>query len=254
RAVAQQPGLGVASDDTRPDDAARDVAELGRAEHLAYLRRAQLDLLVLGLEHALERRLDFLDGLVDDRVVPDLHALAVGVVADLALGPDVEPDDDRVRGLGQVHVVLGHAADTPVDDLELDLVGHIDLDQGVLEGLHRTGDVALEDEGERGALAFLDPLEQVLQGDPAAAVGDLGRPLAGLALLGDLPGDPVLTDDQERVAGAGNGGEAEHLDRTRGTGERHRLAAVVEHGPDPAVRVAGDDRVTDVQRAPVDQD
>src|SRR6185369_17961619 len=101
-----------------PDDAARDVAELGGAEDLANLRRTELDLFVLGLEHALEGRLDLFDRLVDHRVVPDLHTLAVGVVADLALGPDVEPDDDRVRRLGEVDVVLGDAADTAVDDLE----------------------------------------------------------------------------------------------------------------------------------------
>ncbi len=39
-------------------------AQLGRLEDLADLRRAELDLLVLRLEHALEGRLDLLDGLV----------------------------------------------------------------------------------------------------------------------------------------------------------------------------------------------
>src|SRR5690606_30372557 len=173
----------------RTHDAAGDVAELRRAEHLADLRRAELDLLVLRLEHALERGLYLLDRLVDDRVVADLHALALGVVADLALGPDVEPDDDRVGRLRQVDVVLRDATDAPVNDLELDLVGHVDLDQSVLECLDRTGDVALDDEGERRLLALLDPLEQRLQGGPTTARGLLGGPLPGLALLGDLPGD-----------------------------------------------------------------
>ena len=85
------------------------------------------------------------------------------------------------------------------------------------------------------------------------AVRLLRGPLAGLALLGDLAGDPVLADGEERVAGTGHGGQTEHEHRTGRTGARHRLAVLVEHGPDPAVRVAGDDRVTDVERAPVDQ-
>src|SRR5438270_11096481 len=46
RPVAQQPGLGVTPDETRPDDAAGDVADLGRAEDLADLRRTELGLLV----------------------------------------------------------------------------------------------------------------------------------------------------------------------------------------------------------------
>src|SRR5207237_10506277 len=145
-----------------PDDAAGDVADLGRAEHFADLRADLLDLLVLRLEQTLERRLDLVDGLVDDRVVTDLHALAVGVLPDLALGPHVEPDDDRVRRAGQVDVVLSDGTDTPVNDLELHLVRDLDLDEGILQSLHRTGDVALEDEGERGPLALLDPVEQVL--------------------------------------------------------------------------------------------
>ena len=46
-------------------------------EDLANLRRAELDLLELGLEHALERGLDLFDRLVDDRVVADVDALAL---------------------------------------------------------------------------------------------------------------------------------------------------------------------------------
>src|SRR5205807_2584452 len=193
----------VAPQETRPDDAAGDVADLGRTEHLPDLRGAQLGLLVLRLEHALEGGLDLFDGLVDDRVVPDLHALAVGVLPDLALGPHVEPDDDRIGRAGQVDVVLRDATDTPVNDLELDLVGHFDLDQSVFQSLDRTGDIALEDQVERGLLALLDPVEQGLQGHPTATVGDLRGPVAGLPLLGDLPGGAVLAHGEERVAGTG---------------------------------------------------
>src|SRR6476660_7277841 len=120
------------------DDRPGDVAELARPEDLADLRLTEANLLELRLEHALERCLDLLDGLVDHRVVPDLHALAVGDVGVLALGPDVEPDDDRVRRHGEVDVVQRDRADTPVDDPQVDLVAYVDLEQSILQRFDRT--------------------------------------------------------------------------------------------------------------------
>src|SRR5215468_2494330 len=196
--IAQQTCLRVATDDATPDDAAGDETDLRRAEQLTDLRGAELDLFVLGLEHALERRLDLFDGLVDDRVVPDLHAQPVGVLANLALGAHVEPDDDRVRRARQVDVVLRDATDAAVDDLQLDFVRDFDLHQRVFQRLDGTGHVALEDERKRCLVALLDAIEQVLEGDPAATVGDLCRPVACRALLGDLPRRPVLRNRQER--------------------------------------------------------
>src|SRR5690606_28794229 len=54
--------LGAALDEAAAHDRTGDVAELGGAEDLADLRRAELDLLVLRLEHALEGLLDLVDG------------------------------------------------------------------------------------------------------------------------------------------------------------------------------------------------
>src|SRR5690606_30718379 len=97
-AVADEPGLGVALDDTRGDHRTGHVADPRDLEDLADLGGAELDLLVLRLEHALEGRLDLLDRLVDDRVVPDVDALAVGQLLRVALGAHVEADDDRAVG------------------------------------------------------------------------------------------------------------------------------------------------------------
>src|SRR5690606_35769743 len=71
RAVADQAGAGVAPDRARAHQAPGDGAEPAGPEDRADLGRAQLDLLVHRLEQALERRLDLLQGLVDDGVVPD---------------------------------------------------------------------------------------------------------------------------------------------------------------------------------------
>src|SRR4029079_14940035 len=202
RAVAQDPSATAAADLPVPDDRPGDVAELARPEDLADLRLTETDLLELRLEHALERRLDLFDGLVDHRVVPDLHALAVGDVGVLALGPEVEPDDDRVRRHGEVDVVQRDRADTPVDDPHVDLVAHVDLVQSILQRFDRTRRVTLEDEGEgvdlglsvrvtleddvEGVtLAVGERLVEVLERDPLAGLGERGSPGGGLLALRD---------------------------------------------------------------------
>src|SRR3712207_9060602 len=90
-----------------------------RSTLFPYTTLFRSDLLVLRLEHALEGRLDLLDRLVDDRVVPDVHALAVGELGGLTLGSDVEAQDDDVVGQRQVDVALGDATDAAVDDPQI---------------------------------------------------------------------------------------------------------------------------------------
>src|SRR4051794_12309679 len=245
----QQPRLGVPPDLARPDDAAGDVAELAAAEHLAHLGGPELDLLVLRLEHAAQCRFDVLDRLVDDRVVPDVDALAIRQLPDPTRGPDVEADDDRVVDRRQVDVVLRDRTDTAVDDLQLDLLADVQLGEGVLEGLDRTGHVALEDQVEGLHLALLEGLGEVLQADPLAALRQRGRTLHGLTLLGDLPSRAVVRRHDERVTGPRHRRQAEDEHRTRRQRDVHRLAVLVEHRPDPAVGRAGHDRVADRQRA-----
>src|SRR6516165_6534141 len=195
--VADQAGLAAPVDRARTDDAAGHVADARHPEDLADLRRAELRLLELGLEHALERGLDLIDRLVDDRVVADIDALALGQLAGPAGRPDVEADDHRVRGDGEVDVVLRDRADAAADHPQADLFAHVELEQRVLQGLHRAGHVALDDEQQFLALAGLERRLQVLERDPAPALGELGHPLACLPALGDLPGHPVVGDDEE---------------------------------------------------------
>src|SRR3954452_16733492 len=144
--VADEPCLGVAPDDAGGYEAASDVADLRRPEDRPDLGAAEFALLVDRLEHALQRSLDLVDGLVDHRVVPDVDALAVGQLGGLALRADVEADDDGVRGRRQVDVGLGDATDAAVDDPQLDVVAHLDLHERVLEGLDGTRVVTLDDQ------------------------------------------------------------------------------------------------------------
>src|SRR6202012_717384 len=94
--IPDDPRLAAAVDGAGADDAAGDVADPRHPEDLADLRRAELGLLELRLEHALERGFHFLDRLVDDRVVADVDALALRELACPAGRPDVEADDHRV--------------------------------------------------------------------------------------------------------------------------------------------------------------
>src|ERR1700730_14775867 len=144
--VADQARLAAAVDRARAHDAAGDVAGPRHPEYLPDLRGAELHLFELGLEHALEGRLDLLDGLVDDRVVADVDALALGKLARPAGRPHVEAHDHRFRGDRQVDVVLGDRAAAAADDPEHHVLAHVDLEQRVLECLDRTGHVALDDE------------------------------------------------------------------------------------------------------------
>src|SRR5271169_4042893 len=251
-AVPDQPRLAVAVDRPGTDDAPGDVPDPRHPEDLPDLRRAELDLLELGLEQALERGLDLLDRLVDDRVVADVHALAPSQLARPLGRPDVEADDHRVRGDGQVHVVLGDRADAAADHAQADFLADIELEQRVLQGLDRAGHVALDDEQQFLTLAGLERRLQALERDPPR-LGELGIALASLTAFGDLAGDPVVGDDQEVVARVGHRGQAEHHDRPGRQGLGDRVAVLVDHGAHPAERIAGDDRVADVQRAALHQ-
>src|SRR3954453_12423107 len=250
-AVADQPGLRVTDDRAATDDRTRDVADARHPEDLADLRRAELDLLVLRLEHALEGRLDLLDRLVDDRVVPDVDALAVGELGGLPLGPDVEAQDDDVVGQRQVDVALGDRADAAVDDPQRDVVAHLDLHQRLFERLDGARVVALDDQVELAVL--LERGVEVLQADPLAHRRVLRVADAGLAAVGDLPGDAVLLDDEEGVTGTRHRGETHDLHGAGRQGLLQLVAVLVEQRPDAAVGVAGDQGVPDLQRAALHQ-
>src|SRR5215467_10286878 len=164
--VADQTRLAAPVDRAGAHQRAGDVADPGHPEDLPDLGGAELHLLELGLEHALERGLDLIDRLVDNRVVADVDALALGQLACPAGRPHVEAHDHGVRGNGQVDVVLGDRADAPADHPQHHVIAHVDLEQRVLKGLHRPEHVTLDDEQQFLPLARLERGLEVLQGDP----------------------------------------------------------------------------------------
>src|SRR5665811_1848930 len=192
--------------------AACDVPDLGGAEDLPDLGLTAYLLGEHRLEHALEGGLDLVDRLVDDRVVADVHAFAVGELCRLPLRPNVVADDDRVGGGRQRDVRLGDRAHATVDDPHADVVADLDLEQLVFQSLHRTSGVALEDELELLDLALGQLLEQLVERLAAGALGQHCCPHPRLTPLGDLTSLAVVLHDQEVVAGAGDRRQTEHLD------------------------------------------
>src|SRR5580658_2031915 len=246
--VPDQAGSAVSRDRARPDDTTGHVADLRYPENFPDFRGTELYLLELRLEHALERGLNLLDRLVDDRVVPDVHAFALGKLACPAGRPDVEADNHRVRGNRQVDVVLSDRANATADDPEYDVLTDVYLQQCVFQCLNRPGHVALDDEQQFLAGARLKCRFQVFKRDPRPALRELRGPFPGLTPLGDLPGHPVVGNGEEAVARIRHGGQAEHLDRAARRRFRYLITVLVQHRPNPAVSLATDDRVADLQR------
>src|SRR4030081_2488294 len=137
-------------------------------------------------EHAAERRPHVVEDVVDHAVVPEVHAVRLGLARRLGLGLDVEAEHDGVGGRGEHDVGFVDGTDRSVDDLETHLVGRQPF-QRLRQRLDRSLHVGLEHEPQFLDLARLDLLVQVLQRDARGAlalepvtVGAHGRDLPRL--------------------------------------------------------------------------
>src|SRR4051812_43183986 len=251
--VAHQAHGGAAADRAVGDVGAGDRADARGAERLTYLGGADGLLDLLGREQALHGVAQLLDDLVDDRVEPDLDALAVGDLAGLADRAHVEADDHGVGGRGQHDVVLGDAADALADERHLDLLLRQPSDL-VGKRLQRARDVGLDDQRQLGQVALLSAGEDVLQRklDALAAGERLGLQAVG-AIAGEGARLALVRDDAHVLAGLGNAVEAEQLDRLARRGLLDALPAEVVHCAHAAPVGPGHQRVADLQRAAHDQ-
>ena len=121
--VAQQAHLGAAPDDAFGDHAAGDLADPGDVEDFADRGVAEEALAQGRRQHARQRVAHVVDHIVDDRVVADLDAVALGQVARLRVGPHIEADDEGAGCLGQDHIAFVDPADRRVQHPHRDLVG-----------------------------------------------------------------------------------------------------------------------------------
>ena len=173
-----------------------------------------------GGEHADERLLDVLGQLVDDAVGADVDALALGELPRFGVRPDVEADDERVRGRGEHDVALGDRADALVD--------HVDAHLGMLD-LRELGDAASTEPPTsplRIEVQVLDGAFLQLREERSPARRRRLRALRELlacgaarrALLRELAGLALVLDDARELAGGRRHVEAEDLDGRRRAG------------------------------------
>ena len=146
------------------DVASCDKPDLGNAEDLPDLCLAGIDLADLRRQHALHGRLDIVDHIVDDVVLPDLDLLLLGKGLGTRSRTDVEADDERVRGGGKSDVALDDGTRGCSDDVQPDLA-RAELLERSLESLDGTLDVTLVDDVEVLDLAFADLVVEVLESD-----------------------------------------------------------------------------------------
>src|SRR5581483_7724749 len=244
-----------AIDDPGPHRAPGNDADLRDLEQLAHLGVAIDDLALLRPQQPFERRPNLGHRLIDDAIELDLDAFALGRRARVVVGPDVEPDDDRARGLGQQHVALADGADATVNDLDLDFAGR-QLPERVGQRFGRTSLVRLDHDTQRAALTSRRLRHDVFEGDTRACGRATIARLAiqPLALLCRLTRIRRVFDDDEHITGGRDALDAQHLDRNRGTSCFDRLVALIEQRPD-TTRVHADDKVVaDFQRPIFDED
>ena len=172
---------------------------------------------------------------------------ARGDLLGVAIGPDVERDDDGVRRRGQQHVRLVHRADAGVDDADLHLLVR-QLGERVGEHFGRALHVGLDDDRQLLHAAFGDLRLQRFEREPAALRAERAVLRLLLAERGDLTRLRRF-GDLEHVAGLRQAGQAEHFDRRRRPRRLGRAAAVVDERAHAADDRAGDERVADAERA-----
>ena len=101
-------------------DATGRRAELWNLEYFAHLSKTELLLAEGGIEETRHRQLDLIRHVVDHRVLADVDALTIGHDLGVPVGPDVETNDDGVRGRGKQRIRLINGSHTGMNDQDLD--------------------------------------------------------------------------------------------------------------------------------------
>ena len=135
-----------------------------------------------------------------------------------------------------------------MDHLDADLVGDLDLHQGIFQRLDGTGGIALDDDVEHVDLGLGELLLEALERNDLTALGQLSGTLGSLTLLGDLTCGAVVAGDQEQVSCGRHGGQTKHLHRSGRSGFLHGGAVLVKHGAHAAIGGSRHDGVADMQR------
>ena len=115
--VAQEASAGIAAYHAFENTAAGNEPNLGHADNLTDFQETQRRFLLLGRKHAAHGRADFINSIVDDVVVTNIHVFLFSKLAGLLISAHVKADNDGLGSGCQVDVGFRDAAHGAVHDL-----------------------------------------------------------------------------------------------------------------------------------------
>ena len=156
----------------------------------------------------------------------------------------------RLRGRCQLDVRSGDAADAARDDLDLHLVGG-EFGQRIPQRLVAALHVCLDQHCDDTGLGLTHRREHVANRRSLLRKLDVAE--LALAIQRDFTRLALALRAEQFVTGIRRPGQTEHDHRHRGLRLGDWLAGFVEHGADPTKLLAGDDWITELQRALLDE-
>ena len=205
-----------------------------------------------GFQQARGRLLDVVDQVIDDRVIPDLHALLRRRGPCRGIRPHVEADDRRLAGIGQTDVRIGDRADARMQNPHPNLVV-ADLFQRLHDGFRRTLHIRLHQHRQfRHAQIRLGLGHQLFQ-RRRGAHGCAFVLARLLAVIRDLARLRFGIDHVQRIARPRRAGQTQHFDRHGRAGFGDHLALVIDQRPHLAPLLADDKDVALAQGAVLHQ-
>src|SRR5262245_45651469 len=227
--VTQESGgrLARPRDPSLRDHAAGNRPDLRHAEHLAHFGRPDADFLERRLEETLHALLDLLGDVVNHRVESDVHLFALGHIGRVAIGPDIEADDDGVGCRGQQHIGLVDRADTGADDSDLHLLVR-EFRQRVGEHFRRALHVRLDDDRELLDATFRNLFLERFERQAATARTEGAFLRLRLTEGRNLPGLCRVGHSLERVAWLREARQPKDFDRRRWRRQLHGTSTIVD--------------------------
>ena len=108
--IAQQPHASAAFDAALGDFTARDLAKLGDVEDFENFSIADKGLAAFRRKHAFQRAFNFVQQLIDNRVIANFDAFALSQILGLAIGPNIKGNNRRARCFSLMDIAFGNTA------------------------------------------------------------------------------------------------------------------------------------------------
>ena len=115
-----------------------------------------------GIQHTLHGCLHILDGIIDHAVQADIHSFSLSRLLGHSIRTHVKSDNDGVGGRGKADIRLVDGSHSSVDDLHNHLVVG-QLQEALLQGLHRALYISLHDDAQLFQIALLDLGKQIVK-------------------------------------------------------------------------------------------